>query len=47
MGALAAFALERRRPKLAAALVVAVASGVITGESLIGVVINLHGAIKR
>jgi OPT family oligopeptide transporter len=41
VGALLAFALEKKNPKLAALLVIAVASGLIAGESLAGVSIKL------
>ena len=41
LGALAALALQRRRPDLAQRYVVPVSSGLIAGESLMGVVIAL------
>ncbi len=46
-GGLAAWALETKRPKLAALFVVAAASGFIAGESLLGVFIGLGGAIWK
>ncbi len=46
-GGLAAWALEAKRPKLAALFVVAAASGFIAGESLLGVFIGLVGAIWK
>jgi OPT family oligopeptide transporter len=46
-GGLAAWALETKRPKLAALFVVATASGFIAGESLLGVFIGLAGAIWK
>jgi putative OPT family oligopeptide transporter len=46
LGALAAHALEKRRPVLAAMLVIPVASGLIAGESLIGVFIGMFQALK-
>jgi uncharacterized oligopeptide transporter (OPT) family protein len=47
LGAIIAFALEKSRPKLAALLVVAVASGLIAGESLLGVFIGLYQALAK
>lgn len=44
-GALAAYALEKRRPALAALLVIPVASGLIAGESLVGVFIGIWKAL--
>jgi len=46
LGAVIAFTLEKKRPKLAALLVVAVASGLIAGESLLGVGVGLYDALK-
>src|SRR5207253_2917236 len=46
LGALAAFALERRRPKLAALFVVSAASGFIAGESLVGVFVGIWDALR-
>lgn len=46
LGATAAFVLEKRRPALAAMFVVAVSSGLIAGESLIGVFIGLYQALR-
>lgn len=45
MGAFAAWALERERPALAALFLVPVASGLIAGESLLGVCIALKTAL--
>lgn len=45
IGAVIAFALEKKRPVIAAAFVVAVASGLIAGESLIGVLNGIVGAL--
>ena len=45
-GALAAYALEKRRPALAAMLIIPVASGLIAGESLLGVFIGMFQALK-
>jgi uncharacterized oligopeptide transporter (OPT) family protein len=45
LGALIAFAIEKRYPKTAGLLVVAVASGLIAGESLLGVFINIIGVL--
>ena len=41
LGALAAFALERRKPKLAEEFTLPVASGVVAGGSLMGVALVL------
>ena len=46
-GGLAAFALEKKRPKLAALFVVAASSGLIAGESLLGAFINIGSAIWK
>jgi len=45
MGALAAWAWEKRQPALAALFVVPIASGLIAGESLLGVFVALWTAI--
>jgi uncharacterized oligopeptide transporter (OPT) family protein len=47
LGAVIAFTLEKKRPKLAAMFVVAVSSGLIAGESLSGVVINLYQVLAK
>jgi uncharacterized oligopeptide transporter (OPT) family protein len=47
LGATIAFALEKKKPRLAALLVVAVSSGLIAGESLLGVAINLYDALAK
>lgn len=46
VGALAALAFTRLRPALAALLVVSVASGLIAGESLLGVFVGIWTAIR-
>jgi uncharacterized oligopeptide transporter (OPT) family protein len=46
-GGLAAWALEQKRPKLAALFVIAASSGFIAGESLLGVLIGLAGAVWK
>jgi OPT family oligopeptide transporter len=46
LGALAAWALQKKRPVLAAAFVVPVASGLIAGESLMGVFNAIYGAMR-
>ncbi len=47
VGGLAAFALEKKRPRLAAVLVISGASGLIAGESLAGVFNGLYGALVK
>jgi OPT family oligopeptide transporter len=47
LGGLLAWAIEKKRPKLAAAMIVAVASGVIAGESIAGVFNGLWGALAK
>ena len=46
LGAVIAFALEKKKPKLAVMFVVAVSSGLIAGESLLGVGVGLYDALK-
>src|SRR5262249_19819557 len=45
-GAFAAYALQKKRPALAALLVIPAASGLIAGESLLGAFNAIWGAIK-
>jgi OPT family oligopeptide transporter len=47
IGATVAYVLETRRPALAAMFVVAVSSGLIAGESLIGVFIGIYQALVK
>ena len=47
LGALAAWALQKNRPALAAMLVVPVASGFIAGESLLGVFVGIYEALFK
>jgi uncharacterized oligopeptide transporter (OPT) family protein len=46
LGALLVFAIEKRRPALAALFAIPVASGLIAGESLFGVFIGMYDALK-
>src|SRR5262249_1718863 len=46
-GGLAAWALERKQPRLAALFVVAASSGFIAGESLLGVFVGLADAVWK
>jgi len=45
LGAMAAWALQKKKPALAAMLVVPVASGFIAGESLLGVFVGMYKAL--
>ena len=47
LGALVAFTMERKSPRLAASLVISVASGLIAGESLGGVFNGLWEVMTR
>ena len=47
LGALAAWALQKKKPAVAALLVVPVASGFIAGESLLGVFVGLYQALFK
>jgi OPT family oligopeptide transporter len=47
LGGLAAWALETKRPKLAALFVIAASSGLIAGESLVGALVGIASAISK
>jgi len=47
LGAFAAYALQKKKPLLAAMLIVPVASGFIAGESLLGVFVGLFHALVK